>query len=637
MAVLDIFRVMSREQIGTIGLALLSLITLIVTFVPFTPEIYASEIDASWIFALNQAVAQSLRFGTDIIFTFGPYAAIYSQSYHPATDSMMLWGSLYLALSYWITLMWLMRGVRGYWLIVLCGVLSGMMYSRDALLFSLPLLLGLLTFKVLTLPTDEIKQFKLRDIILLFAPLGLLPLIKGSILILCGITVILCALLFMEHKQRQFAIACVLTPFIAMLGFWVAIGQALGDLPAYFLNMLPIISGYSNAMSDTGDPYEIILYLISAGAFLFVIARTTQFSQTSRIFLASFYAAFLFIAFKAGFVRHSGHELTSGVALLLAACFLPFVINTRMIAVPLLCSCLTWLYIDTNNTDASTSSIFFNMKQTYSYAWDGLTNRLQDSKWAQTNFENSLRALHEKAPFPELQGSTDIYSYHQLHFLASKNTWSPRPIFQSYSVYTPALAEANKAHLSGINAPDNIIFGMDPIDQHLPALEDGASWSVLLANYQPVRGILGHFLILRKRANLENEGENVFMSSKSTLHTLGEKVQLPPSDYPVFAQLEIKPSVLGRLVSILFKLSPLEIKVELENGQVKPYRMIAGMAEAGFIISPLVENYKNFAQLYEKDISKANTVKSIQITARETGLALWQTEYIMTLGQVRTH
>ncbi|MDD2815891.1 MAG: hypothetical protein PHP00_09155 [Thiotrichaceae bacterium] len=99
------------------------------------------------------------------------------------------------------------------------------------------------------------------------------------------------------------------------------------------------------------------------------------------------------------------------------------------------------------------------------------------------------------------------------------------------------------------------------------------------------------------------------MSSKSVLHTLGEKVQLPPSDYPVFARLEIKPSVLGRLVSILFKLSPLEI---------------------------LVENYKDFAQLYEKDISKANTVKSIQITAQETGLALWQTEYIMTLGQVRT-
>ncbi|MDD2815892.1 MAG: hypothetical protein PHP00_09160 [Thiotrichaceae bacterium] len=127
MAVLDIFRVMSREQIGTVGLALLSLITSIVTFVPFTPEIHASGIDASWMLALNQAVAQSLRFGTDIIFTFDPYAAIYSQSYHPATDSMMLWGSLYLALSYWFALIWLMRGVQGYWLIVLCGVLSGMM------------------------------------------------------------------------------------------------------------------------------------------------------------------------------------------------------------------------------------------------------------------------------------------------------------------------------------------------------------------------------------------------------------------------------------------------------------------------------------------------------------------------------
>lgn len=84
---------------------LILLIIIICTFVPFSPKMPAPGIDPSWALGLNQAVAQGLAFGKEIIFTLGPYSSLYTKTYHPATDFLMITGCLYLALSYWIYLL----------------------------------------------------------------------------------------------------------------------------------------------------------------------------------------------------------------------------------------------------------------------------------------------------------------------------------------------------------------------------------------------------------------------------------------------------------------------------------------------------------------------------------------------------
>ena len=79
----------------------------------------------SWVLALNQAVAQGLRFGTDVVFTFGPYATVYTRNYHPATDGLMIFGSLYLALCFSLAIAVLMEKTLHRWVIVLCAILAG--------------------------------------------------------------------------------------------------------------------------------------------------------------------------------------------------------------------------------------------------------------------------------------------------------------------------------------------------------------------------------------------------------------------------------------------------------------------------------------------------------------------------------
>ena len=70
-----------------LGLLLLSVAA---SIVPLKPDMPDRSLDGSWAWSMNQAVAQHLVFGRDIVFTFGPYASIYTRTYHPATDALML-------------------------------------------------------------------------------------------------------------------------------------------------------------------------------------------------------------------------------------------------------------------------------------------------------------------------------------------------------------------------------------------------------------------------------------------------------------------------------------------------------------------------------------------------------------------
>lgn len=631
------FSLMKLGQIINYILLLVLLITAICVFVPFSPAMPAAGLDPSWIFGMNQATAQGLSFGKEMIFTFGPYASIYTKTYHPSTDFMMISGSLYLALSYWACFVLLMKEVQWRWVLIFCAILAGLMYSRDALLFSLPLLVGLLTLKILDLEEGRLTKSKLAPffVALLFASFGLLPLIKGSILILCVAVAAFCSILFFANRHRLLAIICLFTPMISMLFFWLASGQSATTLPNYFIGMAPIVSGYTEAMAVDGNIREVILYLVASVFLLLAICIQTQITKISKIFLFCTYFVFLFLSLKAGFVRHDGHAIMSGTSILIAALLLPFAFNARLILSVIVFALISWSYIDSHYIKTSTESIGNNFESTYSSAWYGIKSRIENRNWPKLEFDTAVQSLKEQASFPVLQGTTDIYSYNQSYLISSGNSWLPRPILQSYSVYTPELAEINRKHLLGSQAPDNIIFKVEPIDGRIPSIEDGASWPILMLNYRPTR-MENDFLFLQKNGNIHNIENQLKL--KNGIHIFGESVNLPHVSQPIFVQFEIKPTIFGRIASIFFKPSQLQITLELNNGMKKQYRIIAGMAKSGFLISPLIENTSEFGMLYGKNgFLDGKLVKSIAIAPLDGGTKLWNNKYTATFSQIKTN
>lgn len=601
---------------------LMLLLTIMCMFIPFSPKMPAPGIDPSWALGLNQAVAQGLAFGREIIFTLGPYSSVYTKAYHPATDFLMIIGCIGLAVSLWICLLFLMKGKRWYWFLIYCVPLLGMIYARDSLFFSYPLLAGLMSFWIISPENGDrlTNNSLLLLVFFLFTPFGLLALIKGSMLIICILVLFLCFSFFCTQNKSKLALICLASPVISMITFWLAAGQPLTSLPDYLTSTLRIASSFTEAMSTDGNMNEVIVFLITCLLIFLAISSQKQIPAAAKIFLLGIYFAFLFVSFKTGFTRHLGHAFIPGTSILLATLFLPFILNFRVSLLLIFISLSSWYYINSHYTSISIRN---NLISSYSSAWHGLKSRIQDPSWLKKNFIFTMDFLRQQAAFPVLHGTTDIYSYDQTYLISSQNRWSPRPVFQSYSVFNQHLAKDNKKHLQGKNKPDNIIFKIQPIDQRIPSLEDGASWPLLLVNYQPTH-LIRNFLFLHKKKYPHQVNLSLL---KSETHTLGEQVPLPKSQL-LFVAIDLKPTIWGTLATIFFKPQPLFISLNLRNGATKRYRLVANMAKSAFLLTPLIENTIEFSMIYEKnDKLDAKKVDSFVITTSQRTHWHWNSTY----------
>lgn len=631
-------RPVTRTSLRLLGGLLL--LTSLLAFTPIVPIIIPSAgLDFSWQLAMNQAVAQGLVFGRDIIFTFGPYAALGTKLYHPATHPSALLLGILLGLGHGTLLLMRLREQPSHWRWTQVGFAtkpwmviglyrfanSGLwcyaaflllVDSGDALFFSYPLLVAL-TAGMETSPrtvTGNLVRFPGRHIgyLLAIALLGALPLIKGSFWPLTLVAVAIGALLHWRHGERNMAALFILLPTATLLLLWQLAGQPLFALPDYFHMLAPLTSGYAEAMAAWGPPGHLFSYLLIGAGLLYAVGRVTEFPPLHRAVSLLAVGLYLFITFKAGFVRHEPwHLLIIGSGLVLLMLAVDSSGMARVSPVVALLAVLMFISMKSRMTDAAhpDSAPIVSLRGILEGRFVGLqqafTERLQQIGTEAALplatddplgiYVSDLRDPPEEAPLPKLAGTTDIYPHDLAELIASGNTWSPRPVPQSYAVYSPILARLNEKHLRSPQAPDNIIFRVGPftIDGRFPALDDGLSWPTLFSHYAPFRSDAKYLYLKKRVAPAELNRSTVLQGS----YQLGETVTLPATHPMLFAEIELPPTPLGRLSMLLFKPDPLYLQVTLANGESKAYRFIPSMARTGFVLSPLIESTVEFTQL----------------------------------------
>ena len=622
-------------------------VTLLAVFVPFQPIFPTAGLDNSWMFALNQAVAQKLVFGTDIVLTYGPYASMYTRLYHPATDHLMVWGNVFLCAGYALLLIWFTRGMNLFRLLVFVLFVAGYQYSRDAPYLFYPLLLALFTYRI-TLGESHRHKLNLSTasrwgLLLPLAGLGLLPLTKGSLLPLSALTAVLCGAVLWIRGERLLACLFVTIPAASLALFWAISGQPILALPAFLIRMNTVVSGYTDAMSASGKAAEWILYLLAAAMVLRAIASNRLAPKESTAFLCASVALFLFVCFKGGFVRHDGHALIAGTSIVMCSLLTTALMEKRAaMTVAFALSLISGIYTDTRYVKSSVSSLTGNLLGTYSSMWEGIRMRLFEPSTLPASFDAGLAAIRKEFPIPELPGTTDTYSYHQSELLASGNRWSPRPTIQSYAAYAPSLLQLNEAHLQGDRSPDHIMFAVEPIDGRLPALEDGLSWPSLIENYSiervdNMKRFSGEIAYLKK---LKARGRDTTATEiSSATHNLGEEVILPETPGNLFAEIGVRPTWAGRALSTLFKLPHLNISVTFDDGRERNFRFVASMGGSRFLLSPLVENTSDFIFLAsgQDGYFAGKHVRNIRLYVNRGSWGLWNSSYLLKLSTMDLH
>ena len=601
----------------------LFVVGVLLCYLPLSPGFPADNLDSAWQWVMNEAVARHLVIGRDIVFTFGPFASVYTRQYHPATDALDMGGNLLLGLAFATGALCLARG-RRMWLLAV--VLVGLLIRTlpDSLYMALPPVLLFLTAR-LAMPRSSplaLTPSMLTDAsqALLAASLGLLPLVKGSFGALSFAVGGVCFILQMHWSPRGALTGLILFAG-TLIGGWVLTGQPLDALPNYFISMRPVISGYTDAMSVRGCYDEIVVYLAGAAiVFAFAYGRASRGTGLPGHLLALGLALVLFVTFKAGFVRHDAHAFIAFGTLLTIAMLVSFQSSPAAAALLVVIGFVGYLLADQHYMDLRT--LRERVSNNVTAIARGAVRRSEGDAAMRAQYAENVEANRKAHALPSVAGSWDAYPISQNVVLANGVPWSPRPVFQSYSAYGTQLAQLNAAHLLSPTAAANLLFSVSPIDQRLPPLEDGVSWLTILNGYT-LSGQVGDFLILRRTAHVE-PAPLIPLGRSDT--RLGELIPVPQSANPVWVKLELTPSILGRIAATILSAPEVRIELSFEDGRVESYRYIASMGSAGFLVSPLIRNTGEFAALISGTSDRTSPLErpvAIRIVPRLHSGILW--------------
>lgn len=590
-------RAMSGTLLSRSNLMAAAVFCLLWISVMSLPEkVVNARLDLSWRQALTEAAKHNFQAGSDYVFTFGPLGRFYNMLYD--TDSFhfqLSWEvciSLFVALI--ITLVFLrLKPIteRVAFLVVAVLVLP---ISRDALY-----VLTIVATAVL-LVTSRRRRF-VAALAIGLPLLAVASLMKFTLFV----TALVCVLVVFAALWRlrgAGAALATLAAYLALLALaWLLSGQSFYAFPSYLSGSLELSTGYSEAMSRNGPFAQVLLGMLCCAltAVLAGLSTLGASTKTRAVTSSALIAVGFFVAWKTGFVRHDLHAFTffafaSGAGFLLIKPDLSRPVLRKVFTVVLfvlVAASLLGVGLTGRLLRDGAGSFIGNWR------WDRRVlvnvNTLLSPRLAALRGELQLRKARRKHALPRIRRAVgdravDILSYNQgLLFLNGLN-WHPRPVFQSYSAYTPRLIAMNAAFFRGARAPEFVIITLQPIDERFPATEDAGALAVILRDYAPVLFEKGCALLRRISDAPSEPGEGtVLLERQVSFDEPVDVAGLPGACQSLSIGLEW--STTGKLRKFLFKAPRVTLKVVTDAGEKLEFRIVPGMVESGFILNPFFE------------------------------------------------
>jgi hypothetical protein len=494
----------------------------------------------------------------------------------------------------------------------------------------------------------EKRSISPRQIILVFLS-GMFALVKFNGFIELSAVVIIIALADIFYRRRWPWMAFLFAG--SVLFFWMLSGQTLAWFGPFLRYACVLSGGYTEAMMLSPSNEAATLFsLLLALAVIMALTVYAAWKQTrwSGIYPVAGLFVILFMIFKHDCVRHDPlHEITTTLELLLAT------VACLAVTQPLLRMEKRWigagnyfvvlfifLYGSFNFNRCYREENLPNERLWVDFAWTLNIKNLfaplrliRDPGHLQNVYAENLGEIRNQFPLPPIKGTVDVYPWRQAIIFAHGLQYAPRPIIQSYSAFTPELAELNAAHLRGDQAPHNLLFEIIPANPDYPSLADGPSWLEMLSRYEFV-GIESGFVWLKHSLQ---PGQYHLSPLTNTIINFGKSVSIPATNTLVWAELEIHRTFWGDLACIFYKPPALELLVSLRDGQALKFHLNSGMARSGFLLSPLIQNTAAFASLAKNgvaDLTESQVTKATVVAETQSGYSLaYQPNMVLRLYQ----
>jgi hypothetical protein len=188
--------------------------------------------------------------------------------------------------------------------------------------------------------------------------------------------------------------------------------------------------------------------------------------------------------------------------------------------------------------------------------------------------------------------------------------WSPRPIFQCFSVWTDKLDMLNSRYFESDNAPDLLLYTISTIDGRYPPFDSPAAFRTILRNYKPVF-IDGTYIILRKADTHD-------LSSSNTIRVLnaqlGKPIPVPKTNGYLFAKIYMDYNWLGKAAKLFYKPPNAKLTFVVKD-KACDCRFIFSTARNGIFLSQKPSyNLKDVVNVWNGDFT--NNLDAIIISAQ---------------------
>ena len=571
---------------------LLSVVTLVVVALswPFR-SLPLFTMDVSWQLGLHQAATQGLRFGQDLVFTYGPLGFLaWPTPFTGATSTL----AFIVSAAIYVAMVALLLGAARRMFPLVVAILVVLLFARALGYLAPSETLQVIVFGV---GVDLIRRDRVARPALVAAALGALAAaaLLGKLNIGVSVTAMTVVVVLAVSPRRLRGFLVFGGAFIAtFLVLWLVTGQPVTDLPAYVKGSMEIISGYSDAMARNGPDgrWIYVLFLVAAATLAYLTWRTsTGWPWRRRLPLATLLLLFLFAAWKLAFVRDTPTPAFASLAFA-AFLLLPARLPRPLVVIVLAAFGLAFLGVSrvppTTYADVVTSATdFVRQARDDLLPWRWASAEDETRSYLQGQFAvppEMLAAIagHSVNIDPVAEGVATAYPGF---------TWRPQPIFQSYSAYTAYLDKLNADQLRSPARPERILRQVDvPRTQggrSIPPAVDGRFYWFeapdatieRLCRYREVDADGGWQL-------LADTGRACGVPQPISTVTArpGESVTVPPAPGPddiVAVRVHgIGQSLTARLRSVLWK-APIS-RVMLDGFG---YRLVPGTAPDGLVLS----------------------------------------------------
>jgi hypothetical protein len=572
-----------------------SLILVLLAQSPVDVFMPSSGLDASWTMVSNFAAEHGENFGRDIIFSVGPLGFLYGRFFSvPLLVYKIFFDCLFaVTFSLMLARMSSSTGLLRAIFLIVCLFLS-LQLNRDVCFLAF-----IFVFASAALWAD--RRGADLDLIAAAAVIGAIILVKLSFAFLALPAVLLSDWHYLRRRRLPIFTAVMLIAAISCFMRFSNI-EYVGE---FLRGTYEIIAGYGDAASFEGPIGEIVLYLCACLA-LVALMRSAQVSNPPlevRLYWAFLIWA-MFVAFKAGFVRHDlHHSLTAWTFLANCAVISLLLPSTvaksrllelaKLMIVPVLIAASLVVYRIHSGVPARQIAVqrfidmpvarFSEMRSAIAHPSQWSDGKIQ--MWAGT-----VEAIRKTTSLPTVEGSVDIIPSQQAEVLALGLNYHHRPVFQEYLAYTPHLIDMNRSFFEGPDAPSALLMRPGSIDNRWPASADGSLWPLFFARYEPLAEA-GRLIVLRLRDHAAQPHIERIGGEQTTFE---KRVLVPREHRPLLVQIKVRPTYLGQLVGLAFKRSHVTIRATLRNGRITEQRLIPAMAQAGFLLSPYVETAREY-------------------------------------------